>query len=166
MFFQITDELKVNGMLITVDIQKKKINFSPKRYGFSKIFIKWIKTLLSNHESCIINGVNLTRYFELDKEAHQRYPMSAYLFILVLETVFNLIKENKKIHDLTFFDHTFVHTAYADDTTFILKEKESVKVVMNAFDTFLIYSGLKPNKSKCEIAFWKGCQRNFVEWNV
>ena len=24
MFFQITDELKVNGMLITVDIQKKK----------------------------------------------------------------------------------------------------------------------------------------------
>ena len=25
MFFQITDELKVNGMLITVDIQKKKL---------------------------------------------------------------------------------------------------------------------------------------------
>ena len=33
-----------------------------------------------------------------------------------------------------------------------LKDKESVKKVINVFDTFSIYSGLKPNKSKCEIA--------------
>ena len=43
-----------------------------------------------------------------------------------------------------------MHTAYANDTTFFLKDKESVKKVMNVFDTFSIYSGLKPNKSKCE----------------
>ena len=66
--------------------------------------------------------------------------------------MFNLIKQNKDIHDLTFFDHTFLYTAYADDTTFFLKDKESVKKVMNVFDTFSIFSGLKPNKSKCEIA--------------
>ena len=66
--------------------------------------------------------------------------------------MFNLIKQNKDIHGLTFFDHTFLYTAYADDTTFFLKDKESVKKVMNVFDTFSIYSGLKPNKSKCEIA--------------
>ena len=39
-----------------------------------------------------------------------------------------------------------------DDATFFLKDKESVKMVMNIFDTFSIYSGLKPNKSTCEIA--------------
>ena len=66
--------------------------------------------------------------------------------------MFNLIKQNKDIHGLTFFDHTFfLDTAYAEDTTF-LKDKESVKKVMNVFDTFSIYSGLKPNKSKCDIA--------------
>ena len=43
-------------------------------------------------------------------------------------------------------------TAFADDTTFFLKDKESIKKVMNVFDTFSIYSGLKPNKSKCKIA--------------
>ena len=74
------------------------------------------------------------------------------MFILGLKIVFNLIKQNKDIHRLTFFDHTFLYTAYADDTTFFLKDKESVKKVMNVFDTFSIYSGLKPNKSKCEIA--------------
>ena len=66
--------------------------------------------------------------------------------------MFNLIKQNKDIHGLTFFDHTFLYIAYADDTTFFLKDKESVKNVINIFDTFCFYSGLKPNNSKCEIA--------------
>ena len=64
----------------------------------------------------------------------------------------NLIKQYKDIHGLTFFDHTFFYTAFADDTTFFLKDKKSIKQVMNVFDTFSIYSRLKPNKSKCEIA--------------
>ena len=51
----------------------------------------------------------------------------------------------------SFFNHTFLYTAYADDTTFSLKDKESVKKVMNVSDTFSLYSGLKL-KSKCEIA--------------
>ena len=66
--------------------------------------------------------------------------------------MFNLIKPSKDIHDLTFFDRTFLYIAYADDTTFSLKDKESVKKVMNLFHTFSIYSDLNPNKSKCEIA--------------
>ena len=31
--------------------------------------------------------------------------------------VFHLIKQNKDIHGLSFFDHTFLYTAYPDDTT-------------------------------------------------
>ena len=65
--------------------------------------------------------------------------------------MFNLIKQNKDIHGLTFFDHTFLYTAFADDTTFFLKDKESVKKVMNVFDNFSIYFGLKPIKDKCDI---------------
>ena len=146
-------------MLVTIDIQKafdsvnhKFLTLALKRYGFGKMFIKRIKTLLNNQESCIINGGFTTKYFKLDKGTRQGDPISAYLFILVLEIVFNLIKQNKDIHGLTFFDHTFLYTAYADDTTFFLKDKESVKKVMNVFDTFSIYSGLKLNKSKCKIA--------------
>ena len=85
--------------------------------------------------------------------------ISAYLFIIVLEIVFNLIKHNKNIHGLTFFKHNFLYTAYTDDTTFFIKDKESVNKVMNVFDIFSIYSGLKTNKSKRETAgidFLKG----------
>ena len=156
---QTTDVLKLGGMLVTINIQKdfesvnhQFLTLALKRYGFGKTFIKRVKTLLNNQESCIINGRFTRKYFKLDKGTRQGDPISAYLFILVLEIVFNLIKQNKDIHGLTFFDHTFLYTAYADDTTFFLKDKESVKKVMNVFDTFSIYSGLKPNKSKCEIA--------------
>ena len=111
-----------------------------------KCSLKRIKTLLNNHESYIINGGFTKKYFKLDKGTRQGDPISVYLFILVLEIVFNLIKQNKDIHGLSFFDHTFLHSAYADDTTFFLKDRESVKKVVNVFDTFSIYSGLKPNK--------------------
>ena len=120
---QTTDVLKLSGMLVTTDIQKafdsvnhKFSTLALKRYGFGKTFMKRMKTLLNNQISCVINGGFTTKNFKLDKGARQGDPISAYLFILVLKIVFNLIKQNKDIHGLSYFDHTFLYTAYADDT--------------------------------------------------
>ena len=77
---------------------------------------------------------------KLDQGAHQGDPISACLFILVLKIVFNLIKENKDIHSPTSFGHNFLYTAYPGGTNFFLKDKESLKEVINVFDTFSIYS--------------------------
>ena len=63
------------------------------------MFTKCIKTLLNNQELCIINGGITTKYFKLDKGARQGDPLSFNLFILVLKIVFNLIKQNKDIHE-------------------------------------------------------------------
>ena len=48
--------------------------------------------------------------------------------------------------------HTHTTFFRKDDTTFFRKDKKSVVELMNIFDTFSKFSGLKPNKSKCEIA--------------
>ena len=48
-------------------------------------------------------------------------------------------------------DHPFLHTAYADDTTFFLENKESVEELVKTLTLFSFFSGLKPNISKCEI---------------
>ena len=93
------------------------------RYGFGNKFVKWVKILLKNQESCIISGGNTTRYFKLEKGTRQADPISAYLFTLVLEIVFLSIKENKNIEGLNIFNYAFLYTAYADDTTFFIKEK-------------------------------------------
>ena len=67
-----------------------------EKYGLEKDFIKWIKILLQNRESCIVNGGTATNYFKLEKGTRQGDPISAYLFILVLEKVFLFTKESKK----------------------------------------------------------------------
>ena len=151
--------LKLNCLSVTDDILKafdsvnhRFLTLALRRYGFGKTFIKWTKIQLNNQEPCIINGGITTKYFKLDKSARQGDFISAYLFILLLETVFNSIKQNKYIEGMTFFDHTFLYAAYADVFTFFLKDKESVNEVMNVYDTFSTYSALKPNKSKCKIA--------------
>ena len=107
---------------------------------------------MRNQESCVINGGTTTNYLKLERSTRQGDPISAYLFILVLEISFLFIMQNENIDGLTIFETTFLYTAYAEDTTFFLKDEKSVIELMKTFDTFSIFSGLKPNKSKCEIA--------------
>ena len=70
----------------------------------------------------------------------------------MLEVVFQIIKETSIIKGFEIFPKKFIYTAYADDTTFFLKNTESVTNLLEIFKHFSQFSGLKPNKSKCEIA--------------
>ena len=74
------------------------------------------------------------------------------MFILVLEAVFCVIKSSKNVKGLNIFNHELLYTAYADDTTFFLKDKISVFETLNIFHKFVLVSGLSPNTKKCEIA--------------
>ena len=115
-------------------------------------FVSWIKTILKNQESCIINGGKTTRYFKIERGARHGDPTSAYLFILVLEISFIFVKNNPKVNGLNIFKHEFLYTAYADDTTFFLNDRSFIIELMNELNIFSNFSGLKPNKTKCEIA--------------
>ena len=102
-FIEICDKLQIKDFLMTVDIGKAFDSINHcflikvlEKYGFEKDFIKWIKILLQNQESYIVNGGTTTNYFKLEKDARQGDPISAYLFIIVLEIVFLFTKESKK----------------------------------------------------------------------
>ena len=38
---------------------------------FGNRFVKWVKILLKNQESCLINGGNTTKYFKFEKDTTQ-----------------------------------------------------------------------------------------------
>ena len=63
----------------------------PQKIVLGIDFVSWIKTILKNQESCIINGGKTTKYFKLERGAWQGDPISAYLFILILEIVFTFV---------------------------------------------------------------------------
>ena len=114
--------------------------------------MEWIKILLKSQESCFINGGHTTKYSRLERGATQGDPISAYLFILVLEMLFIFIKFNKNIDEINYFNHEYLYTANADNTTLFLKNKTSVKNALNDIESFWNFSGLHPNLGKCEIA--------------
>ena len=92
-------------------------------------------------------------YFSIPPE-NIRNPLGCYccLVIIVLELVFRKIKEISNIEGSEIFQKKFIYTVYADDTTFLLKNTESVINLLEIFKHFSHFSGLTSNKSECEIA--------------
>ena len=91
----VSERLNFEGYLVTTDIQKAidSVNRSfllevLKAFGFGKDFLHWFEILLTNQESCLLNGGTTTKYFKLKKGTRQGDPISVYLFILALEIVF------------------------------------------------------------------------------
>ena len=101
---------------------------------------------------CVINGGITTKYFEIEKGARQDGPLSACLYILCLEILFMLIKKHKNIKGIKMFENTFPYTVLADVSTFFLKDKKSIKELLNTINYFSSFTDLKPNLSKCEVA--------------
>ena len=142
--------------IVIVDIEKvfDTLNHSfllacLKKFAFRHDFLWWVKVLLESQKSCIINAGIATSYFNLQKGMHQG---SAYLFISCLEVLFLLVKANDKIGDMNIFQYTYLYTVSGDDTTFFLKNKNSIRQLIDLFLTFTQYYCLKSSYEKCEIA--------------
>ena len=67
-----------------------------------------------------MNGGTTTKYFPLKRGARQGNPIAAYLFIIVLEIFFIMVREDPNINKINIFDKNFLLTAYADDTIFFV----------------------------------------------
>ena len=72
------------------------------------------------------------------------------MFILCLEILFILIKNDPNIKGIEIFKYCYLYTAYADDTTFFLKDQNSI--VHLSEKLFSDFSRLKPNTTKCGVA--------------
>ena len=98
---EITGFLNKEGFLVTMDIEKAFDSLDHtffisvlKEFGFGNNFISWIETLISKQESCIISGSNTTQQLHLERGARQGDPISAYIFILALELLSFLVRNN------------------------------------------------------------------------
>ena len=90
-------------------------------------------------ESCIINSGKTTQYFQLNSGGRRGDPISAYLFIIVMEVLFTLIKKNEKIQGLDITNYCFLFSAYGDNSTFFLRNIDSVIELARTFTGCVCY---------------------------
>ena len=65
-------------------------------YSFGPNFVQWVKTLLHDQKSCIMNNGHSTSYFNLERGTRQGDPISAFLFALTIEVLFIMIMVRSK----------------------------------------------------------------------
>ena len=124
-----TKKQKIEGFLLTVDLEKAfdsvDHNFliaCLKKMNFDQEFVNWVRVLLNKQESCVLNGGKSTGYFPLQRGVRQGDPISAYLFIIVIEILFLMVRKNPKINGIEIFGIKHLLTSYADDTSFFCKK--------------------------------------------
>ena len=62
----------------------------------------------------------------IDSKIISKNPISAQLFILVLEVLFVVNKPNQNFDKLIIIEHDFLYTAYVNGTTFFVKKQRYV----------------------------------------
>ena len=87
--------------------------------NFDQEFVNWVRVLLNKQDSCVLKGGKSTGYFPLQRGVRQGDPISAYLFIIVIEIFFLMVKKNPKINGIEIFGIKHLLTSYADDTSFL-----------------------------------------------
>ena len=93
------------GMLLSIDFEKAFDSVSKKfilkvmeRFGFGPKMIKWVKILISNATSCVVqNGHFISSFSDKGRGCRQGDPVSPYLFLLVAEILATMIRDNNKI---------------------------------------------------------------------
>ena len=120
---------------------------------------RWISTFYSNSESAVLNNGFCTNYFKLSRGVRQGCPLSPYLFIVAVEILACKIRQDREIKGISIFHKEFKLSQFADDTTLLCRDCNSVNRAITVMDTFGGVSGLKLNPSKTK-ALWLGSLRN------
>ena len=117
---------------------------------------------MKNAESCVMKNGHSTGYFSLKRGTRQGDPVSAYLFILCVETLFIQIRENPEIKGIHIGTEEIKLSAYADDAAFLTPDVKSLELIFQTCETFQSFSSLKLNLNKSE-ACWIGTKRGSNE---
>ena len=128
-----------------------------KRLGFGPSFIQWIQVLYNSVSSSVrVNGW-LTAFVHLERGLRQGCPLSVPLYVLTAESMAISILSNPGIHGVKPLKskNEVKLSQFADDTTLLLTDEQSVAETFHIFDRYELVSRAKINKCKCK-GLWSG----------
>ena len=161
-----TDANKFAGILLFIDFEKAfdsveltSIFRALERFNFGPNIRRWISILYNDIESGVINGGYLTNYFKVSRGVRQGCPLSPFLFILAVEILALKIRQNTDCRGINLPNsYEAKLSQFADDTTVISRDIESLKSYLLTIENFGCICGLKLNTKQTK-AMWIGSQK-------
>ena len=121
--------------------------------------ISWIILFNNNARLSVNLGGHLSPFFNINRGCRQGDPVSPFLFILCVEILGILIRNNKNITGIIINEREHKLSQYADDTLFFLDgTSKSLNETLNVLSEFSNFSGLKVNFDKTH-AVWIGLKK-------
>ena len=150
------EQNEIDGNLIAIDFAKAFDSLSHEylwlvmeRAGFGEKYINFFKTLYKNSESAVMNGGNITEFFEISRSAKQGDCASPFLFILALEPLLQSIRNDIQIKGIKIGNYGEIKvSAYVDDCNAATKDNQSTQRLFELLKDFGELSGLKTNIEK------------------
>ena len=164
---ELSDTKKSQGIFLFVDFEKafdtlewSFILKTLEAFNFGDNFKKWVSVLYNNVQSSVMNGGFMTNYFEISRGVRQGCPLSPSLFVLSVELLALKIRQNPNCGGIQLpNDQEVKISQFADDTTIITSNVDSLKSHLQVIDWFGTVSGLKLNKKKTK-AMWLGTMKH------
>ena len=128
--------------------------------NFGKYFRECVKIMYNNIEACIMNNGNASTFFKPSRGIRQGCPISANIFLLIVEILAHAIRNNPRIQGIEIDGKVYKVSQYADDTCLFIKNEQSLKTALMTFQMFAKCSGLSINMDKSE-AIWIGASSNY-----
>ena len=123
---------------------------------------QWVYVFYHNISSCVLNNGHASEPFLLERGVRQGCPLSGMLFVIAIEVLAQKIRRSKVIKGIEIEyngSQEIKLSQYADDTTALLSDSESVIQLFELLGFFERCSGLKINESKSEL-LWLGSWRH------
>ena len=145
------DAKKNSGLLLFIDFEKAFyslewdfMNKALKSFNFGPNVKRWITFFYKDVQGAVMNGGFLTTYFNISRGVRQGCPLSPLLFILAMELLAVKICQDSNCMGISLPDRQKVKISqFADDTTIITENVESLKPRLQILDRFANVSGLK-----------------------
>ena len=130
-----------------------------RAFGIGEGFVDWIRKVYGNATSVLnVNGF-LSKQIPLNRGVRQGCPLSALLYVMVIEVLAIQLRLNPNIVGFTIGGEKIVSAHYMDDATIIIKQNRCFKEVIKEISEYEEASGAKVNYDKTK-GLWAGTWTN------
>ena len=114
--------------------------------------LNWFQVIYNQASSCVLPNGHASDFL-LERGVRQGCPLSGLLFVVGIELLARVLKKDQTIKGIQVGQKEIKITQYADDTTVLVRDLDSLTQLLKHLDKFKRISGLEINTNKTE-ALW------------